>query len=247
MTTDAQSHPARSPDELSRRAWRSREARWSGLALIVGGAMLFAVMTHHPEPRAADMESFLAEVRGLAALSRWVHGGALAAMLMLVFGFFGLAHSVDRFSVRLRASLVLFAFGSLAGAAAGVLNGFLAPGLAERYEGAEAATLESLRPVLRASREIADLCARSSVVGWSAALVLVGWFLWSGARHGRHGSRWVGGLAVLCGVPPLASIFAGWLDVDVFGYTLFVASQVVWFVVAGIWLRRTASDLSTES
>lgn len=243
--------PSKAPaDPPFTTTWQAREARWSGLALIVGGAMLLAVMTHHPEPRAGDMESFFEEVRGLASLSRVVHGGALLAMLMLVFGFFGFVRVLDRFSVRQRASLVLFGFGALAGGAAGLINGFLAPGLAERYEGADLATLETVRPVLRAASEIAGLCAKASVVGWSAALVFVGWFLvatagrlggrgWAG--DGGSGGRWLGALALLCGVPPLVSIFAGWLAVDVFGYTLFVASQVIWFVVAGWWLRRGAA------
>lgn len=248
--SSAVSPPDVAPGDVApRETWRRAEARWSGLALMVGGAALFAVMTHHPEPSARDMSTFFEQVRGFAALNRVVHGGALGAVLLLVFGFFGMIRVIDRYSVGLRASQVLFAFGSLAGAAAGLLNGFLGPALAFRYETADLETLEVVRPVASAANEVAQLCAQGSVIGWSGALLLMGGFLVARAREKGPRSRaqlWSGSLAVFCGLPPLVSILAGWLAVDVFGYTLFVASQVVWFVVAG-WLLRRGSLVELPS
>jgi hypothetical protein len=192
--------------------------------------MLCAVflMMHHPTV-SSHGAAMVEEVARKATLNNMVHGGMIALMVVLVFGFLGLARSVGSERPWIRLATVCYAFGALAGSAAAVLNGLVFPEMVARYAGAEAEQAAALDVVLRYGWELNQALAGCMVVSWSAALFACSLVL----LRGRGAWRWIGALGVLLGPAAAAALLSGHLDLDVHGFGLFVILQALWHVAAG--------------
>ncbi len=132
-----------------------------------------------------------------------------------------------------RAGRVAYLAAAVAGAAAGLVDGFVVPGLAARYADRPADQLESLRPVLAVCREANQACSRATVVAASVAVVL--WSVHIGRRGGR---RWLAVLGVAAGGVPTGLLLAGRLPMDVHGFGGFVLAQGVWTLAVAVTLLR---------
>src|SRR5206468_1187565 len=142
---------------------------------------------------------------------------------VLVCGFSGLASRLGPGSLLVRAGLVAYVLGASAGVAAALVNGFVVPGLAARYQDRPADQLESLRPLLALCHEVNQTCSRVDVLAASAAIVL--WSVRLGRRPGRSLP-----LAVLGGVAggvPAVALLSGNVPMDVHGFGGFVLAQTV--------------------
>lgn len=205
--------------------------RASGTALVLGSLAGIVTMTFHPSP------SGMEEIVRLMAVVTFTHGLALASVPLNLFGFLGLTRRLAAAPVLAAGALVSFAFGSAAVLSAAALNGFALPALAERYAGAEGATLEAVRVVFFYNHALNAAFARIfmaatavAVLGWSLALLRT-----------RALARWIGVVGVVASLVGLGTLFGGVLGVDVHDFGLFVFGYAAWSILAGVTLWRPAA------
>jgi len=160
--------------------------RKSGLALIAGSLGMIITMAVHPHGAVAA-----AQVESMARNLTIVHSLALASLVVLFLGAFGLSHrlkSADRFDT---IGLALFAFASIAVMNAAVMDGLVAPNIMRRIVEAGASGGESWRVVFRYNFEVnqgfAALCG--NFLGSDHFLVAL--YLAKSHTHPRFGDLWL--------------------------------------------------------
>jgi hypothetical protein len=168
---------------------------------------------------------------------------ALASLMVLFLGALGLAQrvkSADRLDI---AALVLFAFASVAVMSAAVMDGLVAPNILRRLVEAGAGAGESWRIVFRYNFEINQAFARLYAVTSSIAIIL-----WSiSMLKNRALARGLGIYGCVIGPVAVLAVASGRLGMDVHGFGAVVLGQAIWFVTAGVLLRRPSPPLPTQS
>lgn len=207
--------------------------RAAGLAIGVGTLISLAVMSHHPVVRADDIQEFVEQVVHLASMTRIVHGAALLGLAILVLGFWGLVDHLGKSLTTVRAGWIAYVVGTLAAGSAGILNGFVAPAVAERYTDAAAATLDALRPALVSTGALENTVAQLSVIGWSLAMAFWSLALWRRTNH-----RVLAGIGLVAALVTLVTLGLGRLPMSVAGYGMVIAGQAVWNLGVAIALYR---------
>lgn len=210
--------------------------RPAGIALGAASVAAVFFMAFHPTVASGDIAGFVAEVAREQAVNGTVHGALIAVIGVLLLGLLGLSERIGLHRGLVRAALVAYAIGSVAMILAATNSGFIVPGLAMRYHDADAAQLETLRPVLTLCRAALHALDGIGVVGWSLAVVL--WSLELVRRPGA--ARAIGVLGLVCGAGPLLATAVGHLPVTVHGVLAFVVAQVLWYVAIAVQLARGA-------
>jgi hypothetical protein len=184
-----------------------------------------------------------AQVESMARTLTIVHSLALASLMVLFLGALGLAQrvkSADRLDI---AALVLFAFASVAVMSAAVMDGLVAPNILRRLVEAGAGAGESWRIVFRYNFEINQAFARLYAVTSSIAIIL-----WSiSMLKNRALARGLGIYGCVIGPVAVLAVASGRLGMDVHGFGAVVLGQAIWFVTAGVLLRRPSPPLPTQS
>jgi len=184
-----------------------------------------------------------AQVESMARNLTIVHSLALASLMVLFLGALGLAQrvkSADRLDI---AALVLFAFASVAVMSAAVMDGLVAPNILRRLVEAGAGAGESWRIVFRYNFEINQAFARLYAVTSSIAIIL-----WSISMLKNRGlARGLGIYGCVIGPVAVLAVASGRLGMDVHGFGAVVLGQAIWFVTAGVLLRRPSPPLPTQS
>jgi hypothetical protein len=184
-----------------------------------------------------------AQVESMARNLTIVHSLALASLMVLFLGVLGLAQrlkSADRLDI---AALVLFAFASVAVMSAAVMDGLVAPNILRRLVEAGAGAGESWRIVFRYNFEINQAFARLYAVTSSIAIIL-----WSVSMlKNRALARGLGIYGCVIGPVAVLAVASGRLGMDVHGFGAVVLGQAIWFVTAGVLLRRVSPPLATQS
>ena len=202
--------------------------RKSGLALIAGSLGMIITMAVHPHGAVAA-----AQVESMARNLTIVHSLALASLVVLFLGAFGLSHrlkSADRFDT---IGLALFAFASVAVMNAAVMDGLVAPNIMRRIVEAGASGGESWRVVFRYNFEVNQGFARLYAVTSSVAIIF--WSL--SILRNRTLTRGLAIYGCVIGVASVIAVVSG-LGMDVHGFGAVVLGQAIWFVTAGVLLRR---------
>lgn len=185
-------------------------------------------MTFHPTP------SGMEQIVRLAAVIMATHGLALASVPLNLFGFLGLSWRLAAAPVLAAGAMVTCAFGSAAVLCAAVLNGFAAPDLAERYAGADGATLDAVRVVFFYGHVLSAAFTRVFMA--ATAVAVLGWSL--AALRTRALARWIGVLGVAVSLAGLGAL----VGVDVRTFGLFVFGYAAWAILAGLALWRPAPE-----
>jgi hypothetical protein len=213
--------------------------RPAGLVLGAGAVLMVVFMAMHPAPHAGaghDAPSLLEHLR--SDRNSVVHAVLVALMVPVLVGFTALAARLGLRRVGVLAGLVVYALGTLAGAVAALVNGFVVPriaGLFADQPGLSAdAAVQHASPVLALCHTVNTLCAQVDVIGASLAGVL--WGLALAQRPGWN--RAVGAIGIVCGALPLAALTAGRLPMDVHGFGGFVMLQSLWALAAASALVR---------
>jgi len=202
--------------------------RKSGLALIAGSFGMIITMAVHPLGAVAA-----AQAESLARNLTIVHSLALASLVVLFLGALGLSHrlkSADRFDT---IGLALFAFASVAVMNAAVMDGLVAPNIMRRIVEAGASGGESWRVVFRYNFEVNQGFARLYAVTSSVAIIF--WSL--SILRNRTLARGLAIYGCVVGVASVIAVVSG-LGMDVHGFGAVVLGQAIWFVTAGVLLRR---------
>ena len=211
-----------------------RSNRYVGFCLAGAAVLLVTLMALHPTSGAHDSTEFVKRVgRGVPG-NTFVHGSLITLILFVATCMLALRDVLGAHRLIVRAGLVALVVGTAAGAAAGLINGFIVPNVAARFMDADGGQIDALRPVLVSLREANASCARLCVVGLSLAAAA-----WSVCLLRMPGWRRVAGCCgLVCGLVPLALHAAEHLRMDVPGFGLFVQIHACWVFVAGLVLIR---------
>jgi hypothetical protein len=196
--------------------------RKAGMALMCGSLGAVATMAIHP----TGSTPHLSIVSGIA------HGLALLSILLLLLGTIGLSvmlNAGDRLAVT---ALVTYSFATVAVMLAATVSGFIMPNLLSMMARDTAAGGAPWRIVIASFFQINQAFSKLYSVGGSLAICL-----WSIAclRQGRPMASAIYG-AVSAPLVALL-ILVGHLRLDIHGMAIVMLSQVVWFVLMGVWLR----------
>lgn len=168
----------------------------------------------------------------LSIVSGIAHGLALLSILLLLLGTIGLTVILnvgDRLAVT---ALVTYSFATVAIMLAATVSGFIMPNLISMMARDTAAGGAPWRIVIASFFQINQAFFKPYSVGGSLAICL-----WSLAclRQGRPMASAIYG-AVSAPLVALL-ILVGHLRLDIHGMAIVMLSQVIWFVLMGVWLR----------
>lgn len=164
------------------------------------------------------------------------HAIAIAAMPVCYVGFKGLYQSVGKENLLSQLAMAFSMFGLTAGMLAGAINGLALPVFINRFADADAAMVETLKPLLKYGMSlnhafdyilIGMFCI--SVLLWSIELV-----------KAKKRSVWLGYFGIALTLIAVIMLVSGFVFVNLYGFRVFVFGLVAWIVWAGVTLiRRT--------
>jgi hypothetical protein len=210
---------------------RDRAAGW---ALIGASILSVALMARHPSTGAHGIGEALAEIVDESRETKVVHGGLIALMFVLVFGFLGLCERIGPGLVRVRLAAIAYVVGNLSFLGAAAVSGFVVPGVAERYGTGSHGELTSAHGLLALCHLGNQSLAAIGTIATSAAIGLLStrWVRQRGVLAA------IGVLGILVGGAATAGILTGHLRLHVHGMGAVVLAQSVWSVAAGTLLLR---------
>lgn len=208
-----------------------RDNRLGGLALVIGAIAGLITMIVHPTGHHGVMSQ--QEMATMALLTRAVHGFAIASLPIAFLGALALTRqlgSPDRLSVL---ALVVYGFGTVAVMMAATMSGLVFPSVMQQLVAGDPLT-ETRRLFLDYTFRLNQAFASVFVVASCAAILL-----WSvGILRTKRLSAGLGIYGLVLGIAITVALFIGRLPLDVHGFGLVILTQAVWFIIAGVMLRR---------
>jgi hypothetical protein len=218
--------------------------RAAGYVLGVASILTVVFMAIHPTGHSHDFEGFMADLKEGAVFNGFVHGTLMALGVPVMVGLWVFAEQLGLRRMLVRAGLVMYAIGQLAGIGAATVNGFVLPAIAARAVSEKPDAMDKLRSVVALCMDANATLARMDVVALSAAV-----FLWSLVLVRRTGPlRVVGVVGLIGGLLPPAALFAGKLPMTVHGFGAFVLVQTIWcLAVAWQMVRGSMEERQCDS
>lgn len=201
----------------------------AGYALLTGCLLITVTMVLHPA--GGNVETILK----IKTLIMSTHALAVLSMPFCMMGFRGLTKLLGSERFLSFSAYAISVFGLIAAMCAGTVNGFVLPLFVQRYAGADTATVETIKPVLRYASSlnhgfdyifIGAMCL--SILFWSIVMLQV-----------NKCSQWLAWLGIVIFVAAVAMLLGGFVFVDLYGFRVFVFSIVTWIIWAGVCLIRT--------
>ncbi len=211
--------------------------RAAGGLLCSASLLSVVLMMFHPMIRSHGIADVLAEIARKALRDRVVHGGLMALTLLLACGWWRLLERLELRRTTVKLAAIALVVGTLGYLGAALVNGFVLPGLADRYLGRPAEEMAGAVDLLRLCGEFNQALAKLGVVGFAAALLFASAAMVQGGRAltlGRAGL----GLGALLAV----AIVSGLLPLHVHGMLAVVLVQSIWNGTAGWKLRAGALE-----
>jgi hypothetical protein len=208
----------------------------SGVVIALGSVLAVVGMSHHPSVHSHETREMFAQAVEIATLNRTVHGGLMAVIVLLLFGFTGFAQRLGLHRPLARLGLVSYAVGSLALIGAAIVNGLVFTAIAERYAERSLEEMEAARAVLVWNWEVNQALDITGVLCWSAAVL--GWSLALLRQVGAW--RWIGAAGTVLGLAGAGAFLSGRLAFDVHGFGLYVLAQSLWSLTVGLRLAWPA-------
>lgn len=209
--------------------------RSSGTALIIGSLASIITMALHPTGHDLFAPG---RTHTMAQLSLAVHSLALMSLPIQLFGVWGLSRRLASAGWLSGVGLCTYGFALIAGMNAGIASGMVGTRIALRIAGASQAdpTWEALG---RYTGEWNQAFAMVFVVGSSIALLL-----WSIAivKSGVL-ARGLGTYGYILAPITLLAVLSGHIRLDVHGFGAIILAQAIWWIIAGVQLRKRAQDV----
>ncbi|MBL8842090.1 MAG: hypothetical protein JNL90_11260 [Planctomycetes bacterium] len=207
-----------------------RAAGW-----LLGAASLLSVafMAVHPVIHSRGIADALAELSAKALRDRVVHGSLAALTVVLAVGWWRLLERLSLRRVVVRVAAAALLLGALGYVGAALVNGFVLPGLADRYLGRPQEEMAGAVDLLRLCREMNQALAKLGVLAWAAALLLASQQMVASGR-----ARGLGGAGLLVAAVMAVAIGSGLLPLHLWGMAAIVLLQASWNVAAAVALVR---------
>lgn len=199
--------------------------RTSGILLIAGALAGVVVMALHPTAHGVmGRES-------VGHLNRLVHGFAIAAAPVVVFGLVGLRRRLGPGDLT-TAALVACGFGTTAILGAAVASGFVATEVIEWMRDGEGLARENGHLLLdytslwnQAFAKVYAAAMSAGILLWSAAIVSTG-----------RMARGIGYAGIAIGAAALLGVLSGHVRMSIHGFGAIVVLHAAWMVAVGIGL-----------
>jgi hypothetical protein len=208
--------------------------RKSGIALIAGSIGGIVTMAIHPT---AGGPMTIAQVDRLAVVSGIAHGLAIASVMVLFLGAFGLARAIASVDRTAFAGIVVFGFACVAVFLAATVSGFVIPAIMQRMA-RDAVNMRTWQIVIDSIFQINQAFARIYSIAASIAVIL-----WSVSilKNGGLG-RSVAVYGCIISALIIVGVGIGHLRLNVHGMAAVWFGQAIWFVVAGFQLGSLPAD-----
>jgi len=209
--------------------------RIAGWVLIATALLAVLAMLHHPVGGGGTPEEAADSIARIAGPARLVHGAMIGVAVVLLYALsaFALKRGVSRPLVL--AGLVAYGAGTLAMLPAPVLDGFVAPDLAERALG-DSERLALFKPHLSLVFSIAIAFAKLATILMSLGVLLFSLDLIGAPGLGGWMGRGVGVLGAAVGAAAAGAVITGALQLNAHGMTAVVAAWGLWFAALGALL-----------
>lgn len=202
----------------------------AGIALLIGSFLLTVTMVLHPA--GGNFEQLL-KATTMIVIS---HAVAIAAMPVCYIGFKGLHQKLGNERLLSQLAMAFCMFGLIAGMLAGAVNGLALPVFINRFADADAATIETLKPVLKYGMSL----------NHAFDYILIGMFclgvlLWSiEIIKAKKLPVWLGYFGIVLTLAAVVMLISGFVFVNLHGFRVFVFGLVAWIVWAAISLVKTS-------
>lgn len=198
--------------------------RIDAAALALGTLAMVVTMAVHPRGgsgQALREGESLSRVGVAAVVS---HSIAIAALPLLLLGFWGLSRRLGWESAPVRLAFAAYALATAAVLDAAVMSGFVSTGVAMSIRTETAEGSRAVASLFAYTFVLNQAFAKVYVVASSAAIAL-----WS-LRAIRLGDGWraAGIFGLLAGAAPAAGVLASALPLNVHGFGMVVLVQTVW-------------------
>ena len=209
----------------------------AGVALLTGSFLLTVTMVLHP---AGGSFEHLLKATTMIVIS---HAIAIIAMPVCYVGFKGLYQSLGPEKLLSKLAMAFSMFGLTAGMLAAAINGLTLPIFINRFADADAAMVETLRPILKYGMSlnhafdyilIGMFCI--SVLLWSIEMVKT-----------KQLSVWLGYFGIVLTVAAVVMLISGFVFVNLYGFRVFVFGLVAWIVWGGVTLIKRTEPENIES
>jgi hypothetical protein len=206
--------------------------RNAGIALITGSLLLIVTMALHP---VGGSIAHLLKITRVIIVS---HSIALLALPFCLVGFWGLTRRIGTDNFFSITAFSVIAFGLVAVMGAAAVNGLALPVYLQNYKEADAATIESIIPLLRYNTAlnhafdfiyIGAVCI--STLLWSIAIIIT-----------KRLPRWTAYLGILLSLALIVMLASGFAFTNLYGFRIFVISYVVWTLAIGSLLMRIPEE-----
>lgn len=204
----------------------------SGICLLIGCFLMFITMVMHPT--GGDIDHIM-KIWVVAVAS---HAIAIASIPFLAVGFWGLERRLQEADFLSKLSLAIIFTGLVAVMIAAAINGLAYPIYAEIYKDASSETLAAIEPVTRFSFSL-----NHAMDYIFMGAVCASTMLWSLAIYQTKAlPMWLGHIGMLLAIAAVVMWILGFVFVDLHGFRIFIFGWVIWVLLAGFLLQRTAEE-----
>jgi hypothetical protein len=218
--------------------------RVAGISLVVAAVLEVFAMAHHPTITTPNILDAIQQITRFRQLDGLVHGVLMALLLVVLYGLseFILRRDVSRPAIR--AGLIAYSCGVLVMLGAGMVSGFILPGVLSLTPHASATDLDINLQLILLCRALNQSCANFATVVLSAGITFWSYDL---LRRETGWRRALGSAGLIVGMIPAIALITGVLHLDVQGMTAVVLLQSLWSGGIGIgflrdpegaWVRR---------
>jgi len=202
--------------------------------LIAASTLVVFAMMHHPTANGHTLEEFADHVHYEQALNQWVHGGAIALMVVMLCAFGWLFSRLGSRRLINRLALICFSAGTAAMTAAALVSGYITPFFLARVSQPSESEAKAIQFILGALRDGNRAFDELGVVTISVAVGC-----WSICLLSTKSRNWIcAGLGGMTATAGLIGLLNGSTGATVHGIQLFAILLAVWSVACGVMLIR---------
>jgi hypothetical protein len=209
--------------------------RLAGIVLVVAAALEVFTMAHHPTITTPNIVDAIQQITSARQLDGLVHGALMALLLIVLYGLSEFMLRRDICRPAIRAGLIAYSCGVLVMLGAGMVSGFILPGVLGLTSHASATDLNIDLQLILLCRAMNQSCANFATVVLSAGITFWSYDL---LRRETGWRRALGISGLVVGVIPAAALIMGLFRLDVRGMTAVLLLQSLWTGGIGVGLLR---------
>jgi hypothetical protein len=207
----------------------------AGVSLVVAAVLEVFTMAHHPTITTPNIVDAIQQITSSRQLDGLVHGVLMALLLIVLYGLSEFILRRDVFRPAIRAGLIAYGCGVLVMLAAGMVSGFVLPGVLSLTPHASATDLDINLQLILLCRALNQSCANFATVALSTGIIFWSYDL---LRRETRWRRALGTAGLIFGVIPAIALIMGMFRLDVQGMSAVLLLQSLWTGGIGVGFLR---------